>query len=672
MVAPTGIAYDYSGNLYFADASRHQVFEATLGGQLLLVAGNGTQGDSGDGGPATAAQLNNPQALAIAADGTIYIADTDNHRIRAVISGTISTIAGSGALGFSGDNGPATMARLASPTAIAVGSTGMVYVADSGNHRIRSINTSGVITTIAGNGTQGFSGDGGPATSAALDTPSGLAVSSTGQLYIADTHNHRVRSVSPSGTITNFAGTGSPGYSGDNAAATAAQLDAPRGLVFTASGALLIADANNHRVRAVSPSGTITTVAGSATQGSPIDATSAVTASLSTPRSVGVTSFGNPVLADTLNRALRILATDGNLYSPAALSSRTSTITVLAPATSTFGQTTATVAVSGTASTPLGSVQLMQNNSPVASATLVNGSATFPLLTLSAGSYSLSAAYTGDGINPAATSPAIALTVARASSSTTTQPPVQNTYASLPLLLNASVTSTTKGTPTGSVNFVDASSNTTVASAQLTNGIASGVYLAPTAGTHAIAASYLGDTNFAPSTSPVVSATVQPLPDFTVASIGTTTQTVTAGFPATYNLAVAPVGPAFTGAVSMAVTGLPFGATAAFAPPQLVPGAASTPTTLTIQTLAPPVVHLHSPRSIYALGLVLLPFVLVRKSRRMAAFTLAVLALTACGTRVNQPPSASAGIYNLTVSATSTNLAGATVVHTTSLTLNVR
>ncbi len=671
-ILPSGIAYDTAGNLYFADANRHQVFEATLGGQLLVVAGSGKQGFSGDQGPATAAQLNSPQALAFGLDGTLYIADTGNQRIRAIATnGTIATFAGTGYLGFSGDNGPASAATLASPNAIAIGPDGSLYIADSANHRIRRI-ASGTITTVAGSGTQGFSGDNGLATAAALDTPSGLAVSAAGLIYIADTHNHRIRLVDASGRITTVAGTGKPGYSGDNGAATLAQLDSPRGLAIMPSGALLVADANNQRLRRIAADGTIATLAGGSAQGLTVDATPALAATLNAPRAVALTSFGYPVLSDAASHTLRILAADGNLYVPAALTARTPTVSLSAP-TAAFGQTTATVTVSG-AATPQGTVQLILNNTPVATANLVSGTATVPLTNAAAGTYTLTAAYAGDGINPAATSSGIALTIASAATTTTMQPPQQNTYATLPMLLNASVASTTKGTPTGTVNFTDKSSNATVATAQLTNGIASAVYLGPTAGTHTLVAAYLGDANFAPSASPAVTATVQPLPDFTVATAGTSTQTVVSGFPATYSLTLASLATPFTGAVSFAVTGLPKGATAAFSPTQAVPGAVSVPIILTIQT---PAQHVKVPQTPYPiLAFFAVPLLFIRRRRRglpLVALPLAALiALTACGTRINQPPSAAAGVYNLTVTGTGTNLAGALSVHTVALTLNVQ
>jgi sugar lactone lactonase YvrE len=217
---PTGIAYDPAGNLYVADAGRHQVFEATLSGAWLLVAGSGVQGFSGDGGAAISAELNSPQAVAVGPDGTLYIADTGNQRIRAVANGIITTFAGNGSAGHSGDGGPATAASLAQPNALALDLTGALLICDSANHRIRRI-AGGILTTIAGNGIQGFSGDGGAATAAELDTPSAVTVSSSGAIFIADAHNHRIRVIATDGIITTYA----------------AQLALPLGVAVDSSGA---------------------------------------------------------------------------------------------------------------------------------------------------------------------------------------------------------------------------------------------------------------------------------------------------------------------------------------------------------------------------------------------------------------------------------------------------
>ena len=198
---------------------------------INTIAGNGTAGFSGDSGLATGAELNGPYGVVVDSGNNLYIADPGNNRIRKVAAGTgiITTIAGDGTAGYSGDNGPATSAELNLPTGVAVDSGGNVYIADTGNNVIRKINTSGSITTVAGNNAEGYSGDNGAATNATLYAPSGVAVDSAGNLYIADTNNNRIRKVSTSGTITTIAGTGTAGYTGDNGAATSATLNKPVG-----------------------------------------------------------------------------------------------------------------------------------------------------------------------------------------------------------------------------------------------------------------------------------------------------------------------------------------------------------------------------------------------------------------------------------------------------------
>jgi sugar lactone lactonase YvrE len=177
---PTSVAYDAAGNLYFADTNRQAVYESSLAGALTVVAGNGVQGFSGDGGAATSAELDSPQGVAVGADGTLYIADTGNERIRAVSAGQISTFAGNGSVGFAGDGGAAVGASFRRPNALAIDASGALLVCDAGNERVRRI-SSGVIATIAGSGTQGFAGDGAAAVAAELDTPMGLAVGADGR-----------------------------------------------------------------------------------------------------------------------------------------------------------------------------------------------------------------------------------------------------------------------------------------------------------------------------------------------------------------------------------------------------------------------------------------------------------------------------------------------------------
>jgi sugar lactone lactonase YvrE len=190
--------------------------------------------------------------VAVDSLGNIYIADMYNHRIRKVsTSGIITTVAGNGTYGYSGNGGAATSAELYDPSSVAVDSSGNIFIADSNNHSIRKVSTSGIITTVAGNGTYGYSGDSGAATSAELYDPSGVAVDSSGNIYIADVSNQRVRKVDTSGIITTVAGNGTYGYSGDSGAATSAELNGPYGVAVDSSGNIFIADLNNNRIRKV-------------------------------------------------------------------------------------------------------------------------------------------------------------------------------------------------------------------------------------------------------------------------------------------------------------------------------------------------------------------------------------------------------------------------------------
>jgi uncharacterized protein (TIGR03437 family) len=245
LYSPQGLAVDSAGNLYIADLANNRIRKVS-NGVISTVAGNGTPGFSGDGGLATAAQLDQPYAVAVDSAGNLYIADCWNHRIRKVSNGVISTVAGNGTPGFSGDNGPATSAQLSDPAGVAVDSSGNLFIADMFSNRIRRV-SNGAITTVAGNGTQGFSGDNGPATSAQLSNPYAVAVDSAGNLYIADMANSRIRKVS-NGAITTVAGGGTQGLGGDGGPATSAQLSAS-GVAVYASGSPLIADSGNNRIR---------------------------------------------------------------------------------------------------------------------------------------------------------------------------------------------------------------------------------------------------------------------------------------------------------------------------------------------------------------------------------------------------------------------------------------
>lgn len=304
--SPFGVATDTAGNVYIADRGNHRVRKINTAGIMATLAGNGTGGYSGDGGPATDAALNSPTGMATDRQGNCYIADLANHCIRKVTtSGTISTICGNGAPGNSGDGGPATAAQLNAPRGVAVDTAGILYIADQANNRVRCIGTDGIITTLAGTGTAGYSGDGGPAHAAQLHGPYGVAADRQGNVYIADVDNQRIRKVSPDGTIHTVAGNGTGGYSGDWGPATAAALYEPIGVAVDTAGTLYIADGWNARIRIVAPSGTIHTLAGNGVAGYSGDGGGPEHAQLHHPYGVAVSVAGGVYIADHTNHRVR-------------------------------------------------------------------------------------------------------------------------------------------------------------------------------------------------------------------------------------------------------------------------------------------------------------------------------------------------------------------------------
>ena len=253
---PLGLAFDSSGNLYIADSSNDVIREVTTDGNITTVAGNNTRGYSGDGGPATSAQLWSPYAVVVDSSGNLYISDSNNHAIREVLTnGNIATLGGNGYPGYSGDGGYVGGAQFNYPKGLAIDAAGNVYVADFGNSVIRKIVVnSNVVTTIAGTGAAGFLGDGGPAISAELDYPESVAVDAAGNLYIADTLNQRIREVTTDGNIESIAGSGIAGYVGDGGPALNAQFFYPKGVAVSSSGSIYVADWDNNVIRLLTPS----------------------------------------------------------------------------------------------------------------------------------------------------------------------------------------------------------------------------------------------------------------------------------------------------------------------------------------------------------------------------------------------------------------------------------
>jgi len=309
---PDDLAGDSYGNLYIADTWNNRIRKVTPDGRITTVAGTGVAGYSGDGGPATAAQLSFPSGIALDAPGNLYVADTSNRRVRKISNGVITTIAGDGTSGDSGDNGPATAAKLSGPGGITTDAAGNVYFSDLWNNRIRKVTTDGMITTVAGNTTgYRFRGDGGLATSAQLWFPKGIAIDPAGNLYIADFLNNRIRKVTVvDGVIRTIAGNGKVSDSGDGGPATSAQLNSPRAVVADSANNIYIADTSNYRVRKVAPNGTISTVAGTGIGGDTGDGGPATAAQL-TPQDIALDAQGNLYIAS--GHRVRKVAPNGTI-----------------------------------------------------------------------------------------------------------------------------------------------------------------------------------------------------------------------------------------------------------------------------------------------------------------------------------------------------------------------
>jgi sugar lactone lactonase YvrE len=304
--SPSGLVMDFLGNLFIADQGNNRVRMLTPDGTISTVAGNGAAGSGGDGGLATAAQLNQPMGVALDRQNNLIISEFAGHRVRRIVNGVISTVAGTGTAGYSGDGGIGPAAQLNKPAGLAVDSLNNLYIADSGNHRVRIMSiTSSVIGILAGDGTPGFTGDGDFSFFAEVNAPMGLSVDGQDNLYIADTGNNRVRLVSTQRTITTVFGNGTSGYAGDSGLATLAQFDSPRGVAMDQGGTLYIADTNNNRIRKVTPTGFITTFAGNGFAGSCCDGGSATSAQITKPYGVAVDPKGNVLIADTFGNRIR-------------------------------------------------------------------------------------------------------------------------------------------------------------------------------------------------------------------------------------------------------------------------------------------------------------------------------------------------------------------------------
>lgn len=783
LVLPSAVVFDANGNLYVAERGAHRVRKIDPTGNLTTVAGNGIQGFAGDSGPAIAASLDSPQGLALGPGPILYIADTHNNRIRAVdlAAGTISTVAGSGSFGFAGDGGPALQAQLASPSVLATAADGTLYFADTGNHRIRSISPAGIISTVAGSSQQGFAGEGQSSTAAALDSPDGLAIDAAGNLYIADTHNQRLRKIDAgTGIIHTIAGDGTSGFSGDAAASTAAQLSLPKGVSLTATGEVYFADSANQRIRRIGVDGTIATLAGNGVQGFSGDGSPGTAAALDTPSSSSVSAGGVTAFADTGNQRVRQLSANSTSQTVAGLGTTMPGVLILsAPSVLSYGS--GNIVASLESSSPAsGSVTFLavaaSGTSMLGTAPLASNSASLNTGSLNAGSYNILATFSGDSVHAAAESSVIAIAIAplqlmaiatpvslvygqaippltgsvngmlardqqgvsvqflsqatdRSSpgvypisavltgsaalnyivAATPPGVPLQSVsiqkapalaslsvtgsiaQAGLPISLAAQVTSTTQGSPTGSVIFFDGAAALATEALPPT-GTITFTTTGLSAGAHTLSVSYSGDADFLASSSNASSLLIGGTVtgsgggvDFSLAATGPSSQTIPGGAAAVYTFAVQAQG-SLSSPINLAVAGLPLGATASFSPAYLPPGG---PNTFTLTVTTPASAVAASPSALHpltsaALGLLAVPLFLASLSRRRglgrlkhlmaAAVVSGVVLLAGCGDRVytQSKTSSTTQTYTLTVNASATAPSGVALLHSTNVTLIVQ
>lgn len=572
--SPSAIAYDVAGNLYVSDALNHVVREVSTSGQITTVAGNGLEGYSGDGGSATAASLDTPVGVAVDASGILYIADSHNHRIRKVAGGIITSIAGTGVAGFSGDGGSALSAQLSLPSAIAVDGSGSLYIADTNNQRIRKI-VGTTITTIAGTGEETFAGDGAAATSAALDSPLGIAVDSAGRVYIADRHNQRIRVVGSGGMMTTLAGDGAVGFSGDGGSGTAAALARPSGVSVDAAGNVYIADSQNQRIREVVADGTIASVAGSGQQGYGGDGAVLTSADLDSPTASSVDATGHLIIADKGNERIRA-------GSPALLTFATTAIGNVSPvltfqlANTGSASLSANLALTGSFSAVTGGTCPV---SPVVLAAGASCTQNLAFVPAAPGVAGGTAVLSGAGL--------LQDTLALSATGTQAQTTMMLGSNANTLVLGQTVTLTASvdpagpDIPTGSVTFFEGGVAMGAPVALGGNGSASFAMATLPLGSSVLTATYSGDTNFSATSSAQIGEMVE---DFNFTSIGVPqNQSVAWGQPAMFTFQIAPVSGPFNFPMTLSASGLPPGATATFSPQSLSLGSSPGSFTMTVK-----------------------------------------------------------------------------------------
>lgn len=680
LASPSAIAYDANGNLFLVDTNNHMIREILKsGGTIVTVAGTGIAGFSGDGRPAAAAQLDTPTGIAFDGNGHLYIADSHNHRIREIVNGTITTVAGTGTSGFSGDGGQAVAAQLALPTAVAIDRNGRLLVADTNNQRIRSV-VNGVITTVAGDGEEFFAGDGGAATAASLDQPTGIAVDPSGNLYIADKRNQRIRMVNTAGLISTFAGSSASPFSGafdgDGGIATAAALARPVGVSVDSNGNVLIADTNNQRIRQVTGSA-IATLAGSGEQGSAGDGGPLTSVDLNFPKSAITDFTGNLIIADTLNQRLRSSALPILTFTSTAVGAASAAQSLTLANTGTANLTVSQVRASAAFVVAMSSTC---TGLPVTLAPGASCTENIAFVPTSSGAAAGSVTVSGSGFVPQT----VLLTGTGVQGASTTTLTANTASA----LVGQPVTFTATVQPTGSSTFAFYDGTTQIGTAQpLANNAVSLTVTSLAAGTHSITAVYSGTANVASSTSAALSEVIGDF-NFSIiagstgasavgnagSSAGSSNQTALSGQSIIYAFAVQSLTGPFNFPITLSATGLPPGATVTFSPQTVNVGTAPASFTMTIQTTAT-VAGLNRAKQYgggtLAFALLLLPFSgsVRRRAKQLGPHTL-ILALLGTGIVMTTMTGCGIGFfgqarktYTIQVIGTAKDATGSTLQH---------
>ncbi|MBV8632642.1 MAG: Ig-like domain repeat protein [Silvibacterium sp.] len=537
---PFSIAFDQFGNIFIADAYNHRIRKVDTSGNLTTVAGNGTAGFSGDGGPATSASLNYPFGLAVDSAGNLYIADTLNNRVRIVTpGGTINTLLGDGTTGTG-------MNQVNHPFGVSIDGPQNLYVADTFNQRVLKRTPAGIVSAVAGNGVAGYNGDGIYATTAQLSNPEEIFTDGFGNLYIADTANARIRKVDTSGIISTVAGNGTAGYNGDGIPATTAELGYPVGVALDTAGNLYIADSNNQRIREVSTTGTISTIAGNGTAGYNGDGIPATFAELNSPTGVAVNGSGIVYLADSQNQTVRAIGLPPMTISPGnpfAFQPPQPMGTTSKPQTFTFTNTGSTTLTLGSLSNSLPQIFLLQSDN-CSGQTLVQGascqfSIAFSALIIGPLPPGVDVPYTGTVTIPTSGTPSsyvltLNATGLRQATTTALYSDVNPQFAGSKVIFTAIVNPSGGGQPTGSILWQEApvggGSAVNLGTTQLANGQATFNTNSFSIGSNIVSASYSGDQNFASSFSTLTQVTQPPLASIT--TVSGSGQTLSAGGPA--------------------------------------------------------------------------------------------------------------------------------------------